>query len=377
MGMGPPHHADNSLDVRYRMLEIERRCAVWRCEEYRRLLEQFSGGVGQAASPAEPEGGQQPIATSSAASQSVPATPSGHTLLQQRPLPSPMARQDDDDGGERRRRTGRTELEPPETAVRRRGDEESFVGCVAALCANNSHRSRTAIFGAAGLRDYQLAPEEAVCASNTPEMPWKTFCRTFGGWLHAERPMGKRVPGYDTGNFVCANKTAQPFAPKRIGEPGVILFSPGTALLEDTKDTFHVLVDLSLRTKTKLRYCGIYTKVHAPYMEVQVDEWYKLTKQCRRELLERFRRLKVGDVHARCSLRKRLGSDPSPAEIREWIQKYHRGTEVMEYKALRTAFDSGTEKFGFEVIKCVGYDTKLAKLIRQETNRQSYAHYNV
>src|SRR6266702_1394351 len=74
------------------MLEIERRSAVWRSEEYRRLLEQFAGGdVGQ--STAQPEGGP-PVGS---LSQFAPATPSGPTPQRQQVLPNLVARQDDDD----------------------------------------------------------------------------------------------------------------------------------------------------------------------------------------------------------------------------------------------------------------------------------------
>lgn len=361
------------LDLRCRMLEIERDCATWRSEEYRKLLEQFSGGVGHAAAAvAEPEleDRQQPVASSS---RSAPATPSGPASRRRQPRPSLAARRGDD-GREHHQRTLTPQLEPPE--VVRRGDPENggvFAGIITALCADNSPRNRAAIFGAAEIGNYQLAPREADCARQTPEIPWKTFTRVFGGWLYSERPMGRRLPGYDKGNFLCAGNVEQPFAPKHIGEPGVILFSPGKLLLEDTRERFHVLVDSSVgETKANLQYCGIYTKVRAPYMEVQIDEWYKLATQCRHKLLLQLQRSKVGAVHARCTLRKRLGSDPPPAEIQEWIQKHNQGSEVMEYKALHDAFDSGTEKLGFEVIRCVGYDTQLAKLIQEEANRRTY-----
>ncbi|KAH9058286.1 hypothetical protein EDB87DRAFT_1743166 [Lactarius vividus] len=358
------------LDLRCRMLEIERDCASWRSEEYRKLLEQFGGGVGHAAAAAaavqpELEGRQQPVASSS---RSAPATPSGPASLRRQPRPSLAARRGDD-AREHQQRTLTPQLEPPE--VVRRGDPENggvFVGVITALCANNSPRNRAAIFSAAEIGDYQLAPQEADCARQTPEIPWKVFTRVFGGWLCSERPMGKRLPGYDEGNFLCASNAAQPFAPKHIGEPGVILFSPEKFLLEDTMERFHVLVESSVgETKARLQYCGVYTKVRTPYMEVQIDEWYKLPA----------RRSKVGAVHARCTLRKRQGSDPSPAEIQEWIQKHNQASEVMEYKALHDAFDSGTEKLGFEVIKCVGYDTQLAELIQKEANRRTYLQWRV
>ena len=150
----------------------------------------------------------------------------------------------------------------------RRGNQENgtvFVGIVAKLCADNSLRNRTAVFSAAGLGHYKLTPPEAACASRTPNIPWKTFTWVFGGGVYCERPMCKKVPEYE--NFVCTSNLTQPFAPTRIGEPGVIFSFPGAALL----DTFHVLVDLG-KKKTELRYCGIYTKVQIPF-QVKVYEW--------------------------------------------------------------------------------------------------------
>ena len=150
----------------------------------------------------------------------------------------------------------------------RRGNQENgavFVGIVANLCADNSLRNRTAVFSAAGLGDYKLTPQEAACASQTPNIPWKTFTSVFGGLPYCERPMCKKVPEYE--NSVCTSNLTQPFAPTRIGEPGVIFSFPGAALL----DTFHVLVDLG-KKKTELRYCGIYTKVQIPF-QVKVYEW--------------------------------------------------------------------------------------------------------
>ena len=77
--------------LRCRMLEIEKCSAIWRCEEYQKLLEQFNGDVGPAR---EGEGREQPIASSS---RSVPITPSGpiSTMQQQRPLPSLVERRND------------------------------------------------------------------------------------------------------------------------------------------------------------------------------------------------------------------------------------------------------------------------------------------
>ena len=151
------------------------------------------------------------------------------------------------------------------------GNQENgavFVGIIAKLCADNSLRNRTAIFSAAGLGDYKLAPQEAICAGQTPNIPWKTFTWVFGGCPYAERPSCKRVPEYE--NFICTSNLTQPFAPMRIGEPGVIFSSPDRALL----DTFHVLVDLG-KKKTELQYCGIYTKVHTT-LQVRVDEWHAM-----------------------------------------------------------------------------------------------------
>ena len=67
--------------------------------------------------------------------------------------------------------------------------------------------------------------------------------------------------------------------------------------------------------------------------------------QCRRKFLERLRRMAVGEVHAWCSLRMRRGytSDPSPAETQEFLQGYRQGSEILEYKAIISAFERGAE----------------------------------
>jgi hypothetical protein len=151
-------------------------------------------------------------------------------------------------------------------------------GTIATLCADNGPHNRSAIFGAAGLRDHQLTPLETAWARRTPKIPWKFFTRVFGGAPYCERPSTRKVPGYER-CFICTVNVAQPFAPTRVGEPGVILLRPDAVLLEDTKDTFHVLVDPSAGKRTELQYCGIYTKVRTRYiMEVQPDEWHALPR---------------------------------------------------------------------------------------------------
>jgi len=166
--------------------------------------------------------------------------------------------------------------------VVRRGDLEDgnvFAGTIASLCADRNTRNHTAVLNAVGLYDYRLAPPEVVCAGRTPKMTWKMFRQVFGGWMNAERPMGKRISDY-MGNTLCPHRATQPFAPTRIGNPGVIFFTRGKALLEDTLERFHVFVDNSMgRTKTKLQYCGVYTKVKTPSLEVQVDEWHGLPER--------------------------------------------------------------------------------------------------
>lgn len=156
------------------------------------------------------------------------------------------------------------------------GPERAFVGIITRLCARNGTNNRTAIFRAAGLRDRKLGREEAACASATPEISWLEFCQLFGGVFFTERPMGNRVPGYgsDTAHFLCTNARTQPFAPTRIGGPGVILSSPDAPTLVFKQ--FHVFADPLLDgRRSKLKYCGMYTTVNAP-MEVQVDEWHAL-----------------------------------------------------------------------------------------------------
>ena len=171
-----------------------------------------------------------------------------------------------------------SESEPPE--VVQRGNQENrdaFAGIIARLCADNSAYNRTEIFRAAGVRNYKLTQREAACARKTPGIPWMTFTQVFGGSPYSERPVGstKRSRGYDLRHFLCTHTPRQPFTPTRIGEPGVILSPPGTAL----HDTFHLLIDPSMNgRKTNLQYFGIYTTVNTP-VDVLIDEWYGLPSQ--------------------------------------------------------------------------------------------------
>ncbi|KAH9080605.1 hypothetical protein EDB83DRAFT_2340392 [Lactarius deliciosus] len=367
-------HDDTALarqksDVRYRMMEIEKRTAEWRSEEYRKLLEQFCGDVGQSA--AQPEGGRPVNSSLSRSAPVTPPTPQQQVLVP----PSLVARGDNDDRRSRRQSRTSTELVPPR---RLRRDNlsldigEVFVGAIAALCADNSLSNRSAIFSAAGLFDRRLSPLEAAWAIKTPNIPWLAFTKAFGGSPFSERPTADRVKAY-AGSFLCVNKITQPFAPRHVGEPGLILFPPGMVLLEDTKDTFHVLVDPSMGRRTELRYYGTYTKVHTGRvtMEVQPDEWHALPTPCRSNWFRRIRKSTVAlaYVQARCNLRETLGSEPSPTEIQEWLRKYNDGAVTVERNVVPNGFNSGAEKFGFEVIKCVGYDVKLAKLIRNNADR--------
>ncbi|KAH8989669.1 hypothetical protein EDB86DRAFT_2831540 [Lactarius hatsudake] len=376
-------HDDTALarqksDVRYRMMEIEKRTAEWRSEEYRKLLEQFCGDVGQSA--AQPEDGR-PVNSSLSRSAPVTApTPQQQVLVP----PSLVARGDNDDRRSRRQGTISDILPVAEhrQSWYRPGDlrrdnlslenGEVFVGAIAALCADNSLGNRSAIFSAAGLFDRRLSPLEAAWAIKTPNIPWSTFTKAFGGSPFSERPRADRVKAY-AGTFLCTNKITQPFAPKHVGETGVILFPPGMVLLEDIKETFHVFVDPSMGRRSELRYYGTYTKVHTGRvtMEVQPDEWHALPTPCRSNWFRRIRKSAVAlaEVQARCSLRETLGSEPSPAEIQDWLRKYNDGTVTVERNVVPNGFNSGAEKFGFEVIKCVGYDVKLAKLIRNNANR--------
>ncbi|KAH8981459.1 hypothetical protein EDB86DRAFT_2975762 [Lactarius hatsudake] len=377
-GMEPHHDSEDETptrqqtQLRLRIVEIERDCATRRADEYRKLLEQFSEGLGHAA--ADPADGQRPVVNLSSRSAPASATPlsqlSGPTSQrrQQPRQPILVALQDDGRGRQQRTLTPPEREPPPEVTVVRHVNLESreaFDGIVAALCADNSNRA--AIFSAAGLRNYRLAPREAALARRTPEMAWRAFTDVFGGSLHSERPMSTKVFGYK-GNMICASKVTQPFAPTHTGEPGVLLFhlSSSTSALLET-EAFHVLVDSSVRRKTGLKYCGVCAGI-----------WFnRNVAQCQRQILCRLRRVSsVSDLHARCNLRKRHGpdSDLSPTKIDEWKRNYCDGSEAMVCRALRPSFDSGHEKLNFAVIKCVGFDPKLAKIIEQKTNRRTYAH---
>ncbi|KAH9170580.1 hypothetical protein EDB89DRAFT_1977399 [Lactarius sanguifluus] len=365
IGMERHHNLEETPNkIRLRILEIERNSATWQAKEYRTLLEQF---LGHAA--AEPDG-QQPVVNLSSSATSLSQL-SGPTQ------PSLVAQQDDGRERQQRMLTSPELGSPPEVMVVRHKNVEALSGIVAALCADNTPHNRAAIFSAAGLRKLRLAPQEAALARRIPEITWRRFANVFGGALHSERPRGKKVIGYME-NMICASKVTQPFAPAHTGEPGILLFhlSSNTSALLETEE-FHVLVDSSVRKKTGLKYCGVYTRVHTHNLEVQVGEWNALPGECQRQMLCRLRRVsKVSDLHARCNLRKRHGpdSDLSPTKIDEWKRNYNEGSEAMMKKALRPSFDSGHEKLNFAVIKCVRFDPKLAKIIEQKTNRRSYAH---
>jgi hypothetical protein len=69
--------------------------------------------------------------------------------------------------------------------------------------------------------------------------------------------------------------------------------------------------------------------------------------QCRRDWLRRVWRTGVGasasEVHARCSLREKLGSEPSLAEIVEWLRNHRNGYEALEKQVIPNGFNSGVE----------------------------------
>ena len=157
---------------------------------------------------------------------------------------------------------------------------ERFIGIVADLCVDNNPGNRSVVFGRAGLGDYLLAPREATCASQIPEIGWKVFAGLFGGQCYSERPRGRKVPGYRTANFLCLKLVTQPFAPTYIGEPGVVLSIPDAALIGND---FHVFVDRSTGEKRmdlrKLHYCGLYSKAHQRPIGVQIDEWHGLPEE--------------------------------------------------------------------------------------------------
>lgn len=169
-------------------------------------------------------------------------------------------------------------MQEPLEIVQDRNQEnmEPFIGIIASLCGDNNPGNRSKIFGEAGLGNYQLAPREVPYAGQTPDIAWKIFASLFGGQVFSERPTGQKVTGYGRGSFLCPHYITQPFAPTRIGEPGVILSPPDAALVGDI---FHVFFDPSpVERKTELLYCGLYAKVHGP-MNVQIDEWHSLPEQ--------------------------------------------------------------------------------------------------
>ena len=71
--------------------------------------------------------------------------------------------------------------------------------------------------------------------------------------------------------------------------------------------------------------------------------------QCRRDWLKRLWRTGVGasasEVHARCSLREKHGSEPSVAEIEEWLRNHRNGSEALEKRGVPNGFNSGVEVY--------------------------------
>ena len=116
------------------------------------------------------------------------------------------------------------------------------------------------------LEDVDLVPK-------TPDITARSFCDLFGGNPYHERPRSKER------NILCLNRAAQPYAPQSPGESGVVFIYPDAVLLEDTRETFHLFLNLdpkNSRTDAEIRYIGTYTKVPIVHAIVEPGEWLSL-----------------------------------------------------------------------------------------------------
>ncbi|KAH9017594.1 hypothetical protein EDB84DRAFT_1442738 [Lactarius hengduanensis] len=134
---------------------------------------------------------------------------------------------------------------------------------------------------------------------------------------HNGGPMADKVKAY-AGSFLCTNKESQPFAPRHVGEPGVILFPPGpsSGTIAPTPRSMQWRSDLMSGT-----HC-------------QGHIWFRYIQKSA---------VAMSDVQVRCSLCKTVSSKPSPAEIQEWLRKYNDRTVIMERNVIPNSFNSGAE----------------------------------
>ncbi|KAH9024422.1 hypothetical protein EDB84DRAFT_1440683 [Lactarius hengduanensis] len=226
------------------------------------------------------------------------------------------------------------------------------------------------ILDSAGLTRYSLSWGESERANMTPSIRRSTITRAFGGDARREWFECNRRPNYK--HFFCADARAQPFAPTRVGDRGLMLFSPAwiDAASDEEGQIFHGFVSTSHGERdTKVNYIGDYTKV--PLLQTHV-EWSLLPLKCQRAWLNRLSSLCLRTpmgraLHIRIKLREILKREPSVAEVQGRMQDAP-AIEVIQWQKLSAAFKSGKEKIQAVGIKCGGYNAHLASIILMENN---------
>ncbi|KAH9021615.1 hypothetical protein EDB85DRAFT_413009 [Lactarius pseudohatsudake] len=200
----------------------------------------------------------------------------------------------------------------------------------------------------------------------TPSIRRSTITRAFGGDARREWFECNQRPNYK--HFFCASARAQPFAPTRVGDRGLILFSPAwiDAASDEEGRIFHAFVSTnhSAQRDTEMNYIGDYTKV--PLLQTQM-EWSLLP--LKRAWLNRLWSLRTPMGRAlftRIKLRDFLKREPSVAEVQGRMQD--APAIEIQWQKLSAAFKSGQEKIQAVGIKCEGYNAHLASIILMENN---------
>ncbi|KAI9511862.1 hypothetical protein F5148DRAFT_178031 [Russula earlei] len=392
-----PTEAQKRL-LRHRMLEINEYFAVRQCAAYRNLLLTFLGDVDAPRMPPQLAPAPEAAAGSPQPAAAVRA-PCGLVGLDDLDFPNdpfPLTGGDDpgpsragaSGSGHRRggsvARTQRHLIDAGSSADGLRGGplhnaaDRDVAAPVARLGAVSYRFSSTAavqlFLCEEGLEAPSLTPQDYALAKSTPDVTFNRFVELFGGSPTTERPKSRL-------KVVCVNRELHPFAPASPGRTGVLFVLPNTSLYSDTYETFHIFVNMSSRSAAVMaqictfRYLGTYTKVPVACNTVEVDEWHRLPQrshgppQCRNLWLNRISSVSSPDVraiHARVAIHKKRphGPPPSPEEIDEWLEENPGRRNGLKWSELGAAFNSGEEKFGFEVVRCVRFDVEVARKLK-------------
>ncbi|KAH8992345.1 hypothetical protein EDB92DRAFT_1857358 [Lactarius akahatsu] len=223
------------------------------------------------------------------------------------------------------------------------------------------------ILDSTGLVPYSLSWGEHERANMTPSIRRSSISKAFGGDARREWFECNRRPNYK--HFLCADGArAQPFAPTRVGDRGLMLFSPAwfDAASDEEGQIFHAFVSTNHRAQrdTEMNYVGDYTKV--PLLQTHM-EWSLLPLKCQRAWLNRLfsSRTPMGHtLYTRIKLRELLKREPSVAEVQGRMQD--APVIEIQWQKLSAAFKSGKEKLQVVGIKCEGYNAHLASIILME-----------